>query len=282
MPWKYPLISVDQETRIPRIVYSFLVLGDGITLIDSGVAGAEKTIFTYLESIDRKPEDIQALILSHSHPDHIGSAPVIQEKTGCRILGHAAEQSWIEDTDKQEQERPVPGFRSLVSGPVHIDALLEDGETLSLDSRTSCRVFHTPGHSPGSLSLYIEEHRTLFTGDALPYPGDLPIYDDISVCMQSIKKLFKVAAGAEILLSSWEPPVQGNEQIRTRFLDGIGYLEKIHTTFQKESRKNRDDVMELCKNVVAALGLPPFAANPLVAKSLASSLNVTDNDLFST
>lgn len=111
----------------------------------------------------------------------------------------------------------MPGFHTLVAGPVTVDRELSDGDEMDLDNEVKCTVLHTPGHSKGSISLHFKSENILFTGDALPLPNDLPIYEDISTCLASINRLLQI---------------QG----------------------------------------VDALGLPPFAANPLVAKAFNSSL----------
>ncbi len=277
LPFKIP---VSPEKTIERTVYAFLYFGKTITLIDSGVSGAEDSIVRCIRKNRREPEEISTLILSHSHPDHIGGAKKIKKKTGCRILAHSAERSWIEDTEKQAEERPVPGFSMLVDGPVQVDGMLDDGDSFDLGNGAECKVYHTPGHSAGSLSLVFPNDKVLFTGDALPLPNDLPIYDDIAICMQSIRKLSKLAADAEVLLSSWEAPVLGQKNIQQRVNAGVNYLEHIHGKVLQASSKNQDHVMELCREVVNSLDLPPFAANPLVAKALTSSLAAADKNLF--
>jgi hypothetical protein len=117
-----------------------------------------------------------------------------------------------------------------------------------------------------------EDERTLFTADALVYPRDLPIYEDISSCLASIKKLQQVD-NVENLFSSWENPIQGQENIINRMNESIAYLERIHTAVMNNNPINgQQNIMELCKKVISELGLPPFAVMPLVAKALASSL----------
>jgi glyoxylase-like metal-dependent hydrolase (beta-lactamase superfamily II) len=267
IPFKIP---VSPEKQIDRVVYSFIIFGVTITLIDSGVAGSESLIFDYIQEIGRTPQEISTLILSHSHPDHIGAAKTIKEITGCVIAAHHGEKAWIEDTAKQFAERPVPGFQSLVTGPVPVDMQLEDSKSMQLQKDISCKILHTPGHSSGSISLYFNEEKTLFTGDALPFPGDLPIYDDIAGCTASIRKLCAID-DIGTLLSSWESPIIGHEAIHERMRKGLAYLKNIHATVL-ETAPETQDPMVLCKKVVEKLGLPPFAANPLVAKAFASSL----------
>jgi len=127
-------IPIGPGITLDRFVYSYLVYGDTITLIDTGVAGCEKDIFEYIRSTGRDPSEIALIILTHSHPDHIGSAGAIRQVTGCSIAAHPAERAWIEDVERQNRERPVPGFFTLVGGPVQLDhELAVGGQTLAAE-----------------------------------------------------------------------------------------------------------------------------------------------------
>jgi hydroxyacylglutathione hydrolase len=269
-------IPVGPGKTIERVVYSYIVFVDKITLIDSGVSEAEKAIFSYLEQNGRRPDEVSALILTHSHPDHIGSAKAIKDATGCSVLAHQAEKHWIEDTERQFRERPVPGFHALVRGPVAVDRMLSDAETLELSKNITCKVTYTPGHSAGSISLLFGGDKAIISGDVLPLPGDLPIYENIIDCAASIGKLGR-SGDVETLLSSWEAPIYGHEAIKQRYEDGMAWLRKIHETVLKAGSTGKQDAMDLCRYVVGELGLPPFAANPLVARAFASSLEAEKN-----
>lgn len=266
IPFKVP---VAPELAIDRFAFIYLIFGNKIHLIDSGAAGAESIILEYIRGQGREPEEISSLILTHGHPDHIGAARSIKRQTGCTIFAHKNEQNWIEDTEQQFKDRPVPGFQILVEGPVEVDHLVEGGDILELEKDVILSVIHTPGHSSGSISLLYKGERSLFTGDALAFPGDLPIYEDIFACFTSIKTLQKI--DVENLFSSWEPPIQGKEKISKRMDESVAYLERIHDAVDNNSN-GKEGMMELCQKVVSELGLPPFAANPLVAKAFASSL----------
>lgn len=273
-------VPISPEKIVDRFAYAYLVFGDKITLIDSGVKGAETIIFDYIKNNGRNPEDIARVILSHSHPDHIGSVKAIKQATGCRVLAHAGEQDWIEDTEKQFKERPVPGFHTLVGGPVAVDGLLDDGETVDLGGDITCGVMHTPGHSRGSISLLFEGEKVMMTGDAIPLPHDMPIYDDVIAMARSLRRLRKVR-GVDVLLSSWEGPILGVEPIEKRMDDGFTYLRRIHETVRKAEERGGEDLMALCRQVVSDMGLPPFAANPLVARSFAAHVAaLATTDLF--
>jgi len=272
-------LEFSPEKSVERFVYAFMVFDNQITLIDSGVSGSEHLIFDYIRANGRHPDEIGMLVLSHSHPDHIGSAKAIKAETGCTVLAHKAEKAWIEDTDLQFKERPVPGYHKLVGGPVSLDRLLVDGQTLDLGGPVSCEVLHTPGHSAGSISLFFGREKALFSGDALILPGELPIYDDIRTCVASMKRLRQVS-DVEVLLSSWEAPIEGREAIMSRIQEGIRYLERIHQTVLELSQSETADPMELCQSVVEALGLPMIAVNPIVAKAFASSLGSGIDDML--
>lgn len=270
-------IPIAPGKLVDRDVYAFLVFGEEITLIDSGVSGAHLPIFDYIRENGRDPQDVSLLILSHAHPDHIGAAKVIREATDGIIAAHAEEKPWIEDTERQFDERPVPGFHALVGGPVAVDRLLNHGETLYLDRDISCRVIHTPGHSKGSISLLFDSEKALFTGDAVPIPGDLPIYESIADAAASLRRL-KKCRNIDFLLSSWEAPIAGHDNVVKRLDEGIAYLRKIHEEVLKAKRDGAKNIMDLTRQVVAELGLPPFAAMPLVARAFASSIDAEAYD----
>lgn len=269
-------IKLPSGMVLDRFVYLYLIYGDKVYLIDTGVASGINTIFDYIKKTDRKLDDISLIILTHSHPDHIGSASIIKEKTGCKIAAHSAEKNWIEDVELQAKERPIPGFQFLVDGSVQIDNLLNDGDIIKLEDGIELEVLHTPGHSRGSISLLYRDEMTLFSGDSVFIPGDIPIYEDALLSANTIKKLKEIKE-LRFLLSSWDAPRKDSEIYET--MDkGLAYLQRIHDIVRKVSSGN--DMMELCKSVVFELKLPQSAINPLVAKSLQSNLKAAGKSLL--
>jgi len=260
---------------LERFVYAFLILGKRICLVDSGVATAETVIFEAIEKAGRKPEEIDLLVLTHSHPDHIGAAKAIRDKTGCVVAAHGAEKGWIEDVDLQSRERPVPGFHTLVGGSVPVGRSLADGDVIELWDGHSLKVIHTPGHSAGSICLRYEKDRVLFSADAVPIAGDIPIYADIFESVRSLRRL-KGLHGVDHLLAAWDKPRQGREAEET--IDGgLQTLQRIHSIVTGLAADgNPGDPMELCRKALAAMGLSPSLANPLIARSFLSSLKVRD------
>jgi glyoxylase-like metal-dependent hydrolase (beta-lactamase superfamily II) len=272
-------VPVAPGIALDRFVYSYLIAGETITLIDTGVAGCETRIFDYIRSIGRDPAEISLIILTHSHPDHIGAARAIREETGCSVAAHPAERAWIEDVELQNRERPVPGFATLVGGPVPIDYELDRGDTIDIDGSREyeLQVLHTPGHSAGSISLYLENEGALFSGDVIPVTGDLPVYDDALESVHSIQ-LLRSLRNIRVLLSAWDEPRYGDAAYGKMDLS-LDYLKKIHTAVIASAGNDNPDPMELTRKTVALLGLPPQAVNPLLARTFAANLRVRDKDL---
>ncbi|OGU16418.1 MAG: MBL fold metallo-hydrolase [Geobacteraceae bacterium GWC2_53_11] len=255
---------------IPRSANLFLVIGKDIILIDSGVRGCENAIFDYLQSLGRQSAEIAHLILTHAHPDHIGAARAVMEACACQVAAHGAERDWIEDVAIQERERPVPGFQTLVGGSVVVALELKDGDRIVSEEGVSLEVVHTPGHSSGSISLWLEQEQAVFCGDAVPLPGDMPIFTDYEASVASLERLR--ALEAEWLLSAWDEPRHG-DAVERRIDEALQWLELIRRTVRDVARQSFDgDALALCRQVVPLLGLSPFAANPLVARSFAACL----------
>ena len=148
----------------------------------------------------------------------------------------------------------------------------------------SMQVMHTPGHSSGSICLWLPEEGALFSADAVPVPGSMPIYQDILASVRSIQRLRRVQ-GIKFLLSAWDEPRLNGDAYRVMD-EGLGYLQRIHNAVLKVAGEAGPDTgldsMELCRRTLAELGLPDAMANPLVARSFQSSLKLHDQqDLLS-
>ncbi|MDO9549962.1 MAG: MBL fold metallo-hydrolase [Methanoregula sp.] len=269
-------VPVAPGITLDRFVYSYLIAGETITLIDTGVAGCETRIFEYIRSIGRDPSEISLIVLTHSHPDHIGAARAIWEVTRCSVAAHPAERAWIEDVECQNRERPVPGFAALVGGSVPIDFELDAGVTIDTDGtgEYELEVLHTPGHSAGSVALFLPGERALFSGDVIPVPGDLPVYEDAVTSVRSIRHLRSVR-GVRVLLSAWDEPRSGDNAYGQMDL-ALDYLQKIHTAVIASVGDGNPDLMEITRKTATALGLPPQAVNPLLTRTFAANLRARD------
>lgn len=267
-------VTTPSGVIMERSVHVYLIYGtNGICLIDTGVASAYQDIVDYIRKTDRRVEDISLIIQTHAHPDHIGSTRTIKAEAACAVAMHAAEKAWLEDVRLQAAERPVPGFESLVAGSVAVNRLLEDGEVFDLGCGLKLQVFHTPGHSKGSISILLLGFMALFCGDAVPLPGELPVYEDVLASLSSIRRL-QAIDGIRHLLPAWGEPASGAE-VYQRLDEGLLYLQRVHeAVLRVADNAASPDPLALCGKVLAVLGIPPEAANPITARAIAAHLAV--------
>jgi len=154
----------------------YVIRAEGTILIDGGAPKQARNFMKGIENLSIKPEDIQLIVITHGHWDHIGSAKEIKEITGAKIALHRNEKDWLEKSLK-----PLPPavtlwghifakimaiFVPLIHVPAaDVDVVLGDEELSLADYGIPGRIIPTPGHSMGSVSVLLE------TGDA--FVGDL-------------------------------------------------------------------------------------------------------------
>ena len=270
-------LSVEPGKTVDRFVYAYLILGKEICLIDAGVSSAEKMIFDYVRELDRDSKEISMLVLTHSHPDHIGGCQGVVRECGCRVIAHVDAQPWIEDVERQFRERPIVNFHSLVAGPVRVDVAVRDGDRLDLGDGRVLEVVHTPGHSRGSVSLVFREDGALFTGDAVPMVGGLPIYEDVLSSVRSVRKLAGID-GLKVLFASWDDPHHG-DRVYELMDEALHYFQRTHEAVRKVTANSPSlDSKELSYRVLKELGLPEAAIPTIVVKSIEAHLRALQHE----
>lgn len=257
--------------RISRFVNSLIIFGEEITLIDSGVKGSFDNIIGYISQHGRDPAEISRLILSHSHPDHIGSAMKLKDRTGCEILSHEAEKDWMEDIELQQQQRPVPGFALLADESFKPDGFLSHEQELRAAGEVTLRIIHSPGHSRGSLNIQFLEDSMLFTADSIPMVDDIPNYEDYHDLLESLKAI-RQNTGYTTLLSSWTSPVSSRDEINQLLTGAESYLKRLDDCVQKHYNGREDDTIACCAKVIGELNLPEFYIHPIVDKAFQTHL----------
>ena len=254
-----------------RFVYAYLIYGKQICLVDSGTASAKEMIFNYLQKTGRDPKEINLLVQTHSHADHIGLSAEIKKISGCKVAAHGVEKAWIEDIELQYRERPTATFRSYVQDSVGVDLVVKDGDTLDLGGGLALEVIHTPGHSSGSVSFLFSEDGALFSGDAIPPVGGLPIYADIFATIKSIRKLSGIR-GLKALFSSWHDPIQG-EKVYQVMDESLAYIQKVHDLVRQEKANSPAlNPKELTLRVLKSLALPESLLSPIVITTIEAHL----------
>lgn len=132
-----------------------------LILIDTGLPRQSEKVIKYLANLGYKPQQLKRMILTHHDVDHVGSAAKLQRLTEAEVCMHPAD---VDCLLGRVPRRPrwKAGLSRLCSKLElpKIDVLLEDGQTIG-----PLQVIHTPGHSPGCISLLYGP--VLFTGDLL-------------------------------------------------------------------------------------------------------------------
>jgi len=264
-------ISIAPGKKFPRFVNVLLIFGEKITLIDTGVKGSEKVIFDYIEKQGRDIEEIDAIVLSHAHPDHIGSAAAIKKQTGCKVIAHPLESAWVEDIVLQHRERPVPGFFDLVDEPTKVDHFAEDQQTMKVGKSITIKFFETPGHSGGSLSMLFIEDRIFFTADSIPLKNDIPTYDNYRQLMQSLEKI-RAVKEYDVLLTSWTPAITDMREAERLIEEGEIYMRKIDEVVHECYNRTNSVSLENCRRAIDKLGLSSVLANLLADRAFRSHL----------
>lgn len=259
-------INLNPHKKIDRFVNCIIIFGKKITIIDTGIKGCFRNIFDYIRENDRDIADIETVILSHSHPDHIGSAADIKNRTGCRILAHENEKSWIENIEIQNRERPVPGFFELVDQSVDIDAFLEHGQEIKADENITLKIIHSPGHSRGSVNILFPEDRILFTADSIAVKNDIPNYDNFNDLVNSLNCI-RTNRDYEILLTSWTPVIADPKEIERFLNESENYLKTLDETVKSVYLGEESEPLEFCGKAISKLGLPDLYVNPIVDRA---------------
>jgi glyoxylase-like metal-dependent hydrolase (beta-lactamase superfamily II) len=149
-----------------------LVTPEGLTLVDSGMASHAAKIVEQISKGGFKMADLHRIVLTHSHPDHAGSAAALSNQSGAWIIAHRDEVPFIEQKAVLQTK---PGLMHSVMDlagrfmpgitPCYVDTALVEGD--EIPGTGGFRAVHTPGHTPGCLSLYHPEKKLIICGDAV-------------------------------------------------------------------------------------------------------------------
>lgn len=195
---------------------TYLIDGPTRVLIDPGHSNLFDHVQEGLMELGLGLEDIGLIICTHAHPDHIEAVQLFKELP-VQITLHEKEWQFLKTMDQY-----ISASFGISLDSMAPDFFLKEGE-LSLPG-LNLEVFHTPGHSPGSASIYWPEQKVLFTGDVVFREGigrtDLPGGNG-TMLKESIKSLAEL--DVEWLLPGHGDIVEGSGEVKANFK----YLEQF-------------------------------------------------------
>lgn len=167
-----------EQAPAPGVTNTYLIVGTGGAIwVDTGWdrEGQAQARIDYWHKVG-SPQ-LKGIVVTHRHPPHWGNAPAIQKVTGAPIISTAAEKEAIEER--------MAGAK--------VGKVVQDGETLRLGNIT-IEFVHAPGHTYGSLAVFMREARALFTGDNVMGSGTSvvnPGEGEIALFLQTMEKFMR-------------------------------------------------------------------------------------------
>lgn len=189
---------------LPGLVNVYILKTDaGLVVLDTGFPGRASKILDAVRSLGKAPDDVRHIVLTHCHPDHIGSAAALKRETGAIVWAHPLDAPMMEaGTTMRDGMCPSPGWRNLILSkilagkvatvePVKVDRLIEDGDRP--DFAPDMTAIHIPGHCNGQLAFHWARHGgVLFPADAFANRRGLKLpvaTEDPQLALASIAKL---------------------------------------------------------------------------------------------
>jgi hydroxyacylglutathione hydrolase len=184
-------------------------------IVDPGAEG-EKLV-SWLNENNLKPV---AILLTHAHFDHIGAVDTVRDTYKIPVYIDEKESDWLSDPGLNGSG--LFGMGKIEAAPA--DRIITSENTVNIDDFT-LRVFRTPGHSPGSLSYYVQSEGIVFAGDTL-FMGsigrsDLPGGNHQELLSSIHDHLLTLPEETEVLPGHGPATSVGNEMDGNPFLNGF-------------------------------------------------------------
>ena len=172
-----------------------------------------------LAVLDRHSLRVIAIVITHAHIDHIGGAAKLKAATGAPVAMNADDQELYEHLDVQASWLGIESPERTA-----IDRNLRDGDTLILGP-AEFRVLHTPGHTQGSISLWIPAENKVLAGDTLFRDSigrtDLPGGNPRQILRSIEDQLMRLPEETIVVPGLGANTPIGRERERNPFLQGL-------------------------------------------------------------
>lgn len=169
--------------------------------------------------LDRHALRVKLIAVTHAHIDHVGGAARLRALTGAPVCMNAADKFLLDHLDAQ-----AAWLGMAAPGAVPIDGEVRDGDHFLL-GQAEFQVRHTPGHTPGSISLWIPAENKLLAGDTLFRDSigrtDLPGGDGRLILRSIREKLLTLPEEALVIPGHGPATTIGREKERNWFLRGL-------------------------------------------------------------
>ena len=241
-----------------------LVTGEVNCLIDSAATAddVDAYILPALEKQGMTLSDIDWLLNTHSHGDHIGGHARLMELAKLNVAAHASSAPKVADPvpyaietrTKFPQHSPAP--QCYLQG-VPVDRVMEDGDIIA----GRLQVIHTPGHDDDCVCWYDLETKTLITGDSLQGNGTpaqgVGFYKDLEAYLASVHRLQQL--GAEHILCGHEYDklgwsISGAENVARALQVCAEYPQRYEAFIQRQLQEGITDPVEIAVSMIERMG----------------------------
>ena len=238
--------------------------GEGVSFIDSGIDAAvvDGCIVPALAQLGLAPDDLDFVLCTHCHGDHIGGHARLRElapraKFGVFAAGAEKLRRPLfysrEIRAKFPAESPAP---PAVLDGVEPDFLIEAGETVA-----GLRLIPAPGHDSDAVAFFEPEKRLLVTGDSVQGNGTwgqgIALYMDRAAYRDTLMRL--MALNAEVLVAGHRfepfPPVfPGEEKVRSFLEESLSFSEKYDILIREAEEEGIHSVPEIARRLLERIG----------------------------
>lgn len=154
--------------------------GSRFTLVDAGFAGHYSVFEKGIQSLGYSVKDVEAIVLTHAHADHIGFAEKVRKQINIPVYVHK------NDAKMAQKPLQLPWFGllsnawrpytatmlgvAIVNGVFtlpHLTKTVSIEKNVVLDVPGKPRILHTPGHTEGEVVLWLDDKKVLISGDTI-------------------------------------------------------------------------------------------------------------------